>query len=68
MLDALNAVDPAVFTPIGAGKYKAAKVAIPSGKHHISADDAFGIAVYGLAPYTAYFYPGGLDVRQINVQ
>jgi hypothetical protein len=27
----------------------------------------FGIAVYGLAPYTSYMYPGGLDIKEINI-
>jgi hypothetical protein len=29
--------------------------------------DGFGIAVYGVGSYTSYMYPGGLDVKQINV-
>ena len=30
--------------------------------------DGFGIAVYGVGSYTSYMYPGGLDVKQINVR
>ncbi len=54
--------------PIGSGAWAAARVAIPAGTHTVTSVQPFGIAVYGLAPYTSYMYPGGLDVKQINVQ
>ncbi|MBU1241174.1 hypothetical protein KJ865_15780, partial [Myxococcota bacterium] len=34
--------------------------------HTITSDQPFGIMVYGFAPYTSYFYPGGLDLNIIN--
>jgi IgGFc binding protein/Sulfatase-modifying factor enzyme 1/Putative metal-binding motif len=34
--------------------------------HTISSDQPFGIMVYGFANYTSYFYPGGLDLNEIN--
>lgn len=63
-----KAIDPTQFAAVGAGKYVAAHLTVPAGAHKIESDQPFGIAIYGLAPYTSYMYPGGLDVRQINVQ
>ncbi len=34
--------------------------------HTITSSQPFGIMVYGFAPYTSYFYPGGLDLNIIN--
>ena len=67
MLDGMP-IDPMKFTAIGAGKYVNAKLDVAAGTHRIEAGQPFGIQVYGLAPYTSYMYPGGLDVKQINVQ
>ena len=61
-------LDPGMFQPVGNGKYGAARIAIKAGPHTISCAQPLGITVYGLAPFTAYIYPGGLDVNQINVQ
>lgn len=62
-------VDQASFTPLGTGgKYLASRIRLMPGTHSISAGAPFGISVYGLAPYTSYMYPGGLDVKMINVQ
>jgi hypothetical protein len=61
-------VDPSMFMPVGAGTYVAARLSVDAGTHKVSADQPIGIAVYGLAPFTSYMYPGGLDVKQINVQ
>ena len=42
---------------------------IAGGPHTITGDseDGFGIAVYGVGSYTSYMYPGGLDIKQINI-
>jgi hypothetical protein len=39
-----------------------------AGRHHIEAvgDTRFGIKVYGVARYTSYLYPGGLDLEEIS--
>jgi hypothetical protein len=42
-------------------------VPVMSGPHHIQTEgNPFGIKVYGVAPYTSYMYPGGLDLTQIS--
>ena len=41
---------------------------IPPGRWHIesmSPSIRLGIKVYGVAPYTSYAYPGGLDLERI---
>ena len=52
----------------GAG-YEVLFVPVNAGPHHIeTAPEAqgVGIKVYGVAPYTSYMYPGGLDLAQIS--
>ena len=66
MLDG-TAVDLTKLTPIGGGKYVGGRLSITAGTHTITASQPFGIEVYGLAPFTSYMYPGGLDVKSINI-
>jgi len=44
-----------------------ARVPVLAGQHSLSGAKGFGIVVYGFAPYTSYMYPGGLDLRPINM-
>jgi hypothetical protein len=67
MLDGMS-IDPVKFKAIGGGMWTVARVALAAGTHNISAGKPFGISVYGLATYTSYMYPGGLDVKTINIQ
>ena len=55
------------WKPIAGGEFVAARLSVPAGTHSIKASAPFGIEVYGLAPYTSYMYPGGLDVKEINI-
>ena len=43
-------------------------VPIPAGAHRLRSDGArpFGVKVYGVARYTSYMYPGGLDLELIT--
>ena len=43
-------------------------VPVMPGPHHIESagGGGFGIKVYGVAPYTSYMYPGGLDLEAIS--
>jgi hypothetical protein len=56
------------FTPIGGSGYGVQRVLLRAdgdGNHRISGDQAFGITVYGYGQYTSYWYPGGLDLREL---
>ena len=53
------------FKAIGSTGFRVAKVKIPGGAHRMQSTSRFGIAVYGVAPYTSYMYPGGMDLRQL---
>ena len=66
MLDG-QPIPQASFKSIGPD-FIAARVSIKAGTHTIESGKPFGIETYGLAPYTSYMYPGGLDVKQINIQ
>lgn len=54
--------------PVGRG-FEVYFIPMRPGRHHIESmrpDDRFGIKVYGVAPYTSYMYPGGLDLAPIS--
>lgn len=53
--------------PVGAG-FEVRVLHIEPGAHTLSSTDGrpFGTKVYGVAAYTSYMYPGGLDLRPIN--
>jgi hypothetical protein len=57
------------WAAVGSGGYVAVGQAISGGTHRITTDgtDGFGIQVYGVGNYTSYMYPGGLDMKVINV-
>ncbi|HEY3356202.1 MAG TPA: IgGFc-binding protein [Polyangia bacterium] len=57
------------WAPVGSGVWSVAKVTIQGGSHTIQTNgtDGVGIQVYGVGSYTSYMYPGGLDVKQINI-
>ena len=40
---------------------------LEDGVHTLTADQPVGLAVYGYGPAGSYAYPGGADVREINV-
>lgn len=42
-------------------------VEINGGSHTVESSYPFGMEVYGYASYTSYMYPGGLDLRVINL-
>jgi hypothetical protein len=48
--------------------YTVLTLPITSGPHRLRGDTGqqFGIKLYGIAPYTSYMYPGGLDLRLIT--
>jgi len=62
---------PLSFSPIGTTGYGIARV-YPltsgpgnDGNHQITGTQGFGITVYGYGQYTSYWYPGGLDLKEI---
>lgn len=58
----------AVAVPIGQG-LALRNLHIAPGSHSLRAADGrarFGLKVYGVAPYTSYAYPGGLDLAPIS--
>jgi hypothetical protein len=66
MLDQAPITAPA--QPIGSSGLSAWTLEIQPGVHQItsvSSEEAFGIKVYGTAPFTGYAYPGGLDLQII---
>lgn len=64
MLDGFN---PTGWTPVGSSGFVSTMIDVVGGTHTITADDVFGIIVYGVGDYTSYMYPGGLDLEEIFV-
>ena len=54
------------FAELGSGDWQLARVRVASGVHHVDGDRPFGTLVYGVAAYTSYLVPGGLDLRPIT--
>ncbi len=63
-----NPLVGATDTPTGTGLITRT-ISIAPGSHQLRAVDGrtrFGIKVWGVAPYTSYAYPGGLDLAPIE--
>jgi hypothetical protein len=48
--------------------YNAIRCPVEDGIHRVQADQPVGITAYGYYGVGSYGYPGGADVRQINIQ
>jgi hypothetical protein len=55
------------FASVKGTDMSVARVPVEGGQHTIETTRPFGIVVYGYAVYTSYIYPGGLDLREINI-
>ena len=57
----------AASTPVGSGLAFYFMQVTP-GRHHIetTGSQPLGIKLYGVAPYTSYMYPGGLNLDPIS--
>jgi hypothetical protein len=54
--------------PVGS-RYSLYVVKVDAGEHHLQAEnptERVGVKVYGVARYTSYAYPGGLDLSPIS--
>jgi hypothetical protein len=61
-------VDESEFSnQIGSTDWGVARISIEGTHHTIDCDQTVGIVVYGVANYTSYSYPGGLNLEAINV-
>ncbi|HUJ57031.1 MAG TPA: IgGFc-binding protein [Kofleriaceae bacterium] len=67
----LDGAAPLPLTAIGSTGYGLSRVEplgngpAGDGNHTITGDMPFGITVYGYGQYTSYWYPGGLDLKDI---
>jgi hypothetical protein len=50
-----------------AGGYARTNLEINPGIHFIESAAPFAITVYGVGQYTSYMYPGGLDLKEIEI-
>ena len=57
------------FEPVGTTGYSNARFKFPNtgdGNHRVQADQRVGVTVYGYGQYTSYWYPGGLNLTELN--
>lgn len=52
--------------PIRGTSYGYANVLAERGAHRVTANQPFGLQVYGFAAFTSYWFPGGLDLHRIT--
>ena len=59
-------VAPEKFVAVGASGMSVARVPVAGGLrvHHLTADKAVGIEVFGIGPYGSYAFSGGLDLKR----
>ncbi|MGB1220433.1 MAG: hypothetical protein ACPG43_02780, partial [Alcanivoracaceae bacterium] len=58
---------PAVsFAAVPGTEYVSAAVPVSLGVHNITADEPFGLYVYGFSDADSYGYPGGMGLERIN--
>lgn len=62
-LDGVAVVD---WESVGGTPYHVARVPIASGSHVLDAPAGAGLTLFGLAPFTSYLLPGGLDVELLE--
>jgi hypothetical protein len=59
------------FVSVGSTGYKVARVELDNtgdGNHFATGDQPFGISVYGYGWCTSYWYPGGLNLKEIVIE
>lgn len=54
------------LVPIEGTGWGYTNVLVERGAHRVTGNLAFGLQLYGLAAYTSYAYPGGLDLHRIT--
>lgn len=58
------AVSEGSFEPLGDGTFEFSYQQVATGNHRITAEQPFGLMVYGYGTVTAYGYPGGMNLEQ----
>jgi hypothetical protein len=53
-------VPPSIFDPVGTTGFSYGAINVSDGCHIVTADEPFGIWVYGWGDWVSYGYPGGL--------
>ena len=59
-------VDSNLFSLIGGSGLSGAQLPVSEGSHTLSADQPFGIYIYGFNNFDSYGYPGGLALAETN--
>jgi hypothetical protein len=48
-------------------EYDRTNLEIDGGFHYVESGTPFAITVYGVGTYTSYMYPGGLDLKEVDI-
>ena len=58
---------PELFEPVGTGDYLLLRQKVDDGVHIVLGDAPFGLMAYGWDSFVSYGYPGGLDLRRLDL-
>jgi len=58
----LAEVPESLFTPMGNGFFKAARIEVDPGVHRVTSSERVGVVVYGWSDYVSYGYPAGQNL------
>jgi hypothetical protein len=61
-------VNPALFYPVAGSTFAVATIASGDGTHSLSANEPFGIYVFGYGYVNSYGYVGGMSFREFDFQ
>ncbi|HEY8432877.1 MAG TPA: IgGFc-binding protein, partial [Sandaracinaceae bacterium] len=56
----------ASWDAVGSSPWRVARVPIAGGAHVLTSRSGAGLSLYGVAPFTSYLLPGGLDVETLQ--
>jgi len=59
-------IDSSLFSQIGGSALSGAQIPLTVGSHALTADQPFGISVYGFNRFDSYGYPGGMAFAETN--
>jgi hypothetical protein len=65
----LDGMAVGALTAIGATGFGFVRVELDNsgdGNHTLIGDDSFGVSVYGYGDFTSFWYPGGLDLQELQ--
>ena len=58
---------PVTMSSFAGGMYRAGRIIVQPGQHHLTCPNTCGVEVYGYSDAVSYMFAGGLDLKQIVI-